>query len=210
MGSKPKNPGPTEQERALSKDAARRWNDYVERYIPVENEFMRRNEATPQKMMAARGVANADAGLVAHGLQGQMNTALASQGAAPGSGRAMGAATDLNSAWAEASGLGQGAMQQGVIDQSLAGKQKLATFGRGLDSNVQLGMGQAAETAHRANMSAFENKVNKSNFMTHSLATGAGLGLMAGNSYFGNKPVSNWDESSFFKLSEQTPGRYWQ
>jgi len=172
MGSKPKKPKASEHEKALTKDAASRWNDHVTRYVPVENEFIKRSKATADKVMAARGIANADAGLAMGKVKQQQELGLASQGAAPGSGRAVMAGADLTEAYAEASGAGQAGMQQAVFDQQQNATVKMAAFGRGLQDQSALGLGNAARTAQQGVMEGFERKIDRRNF---NMSTAAGL-----------------------------------
>lgn len=185
IGKSPKKAKASEQEKALAKDSATRWNDYVTRYVPVENEFIKRTKATADKVAAARGIANADAGLAAGKAREQQELGLASQGAAPGSGRAVAAGADLNEAYAEASGAGQASQQQAVHDQEQNVKVKMSAFGRGLQDNTALGMGDAARTAQSAVMGKFERKVNQSNFM---LNTATGLAGFGATKFLGPKP----------------------
>ena len=52
------NPGASSQERGLAKRAANNWNDYLSRYRPMEDEFIRRSAATPGVRAEQRGIAN--------------------------------------------------------------------------------------------------------------------------------------------------------
>jgi hypothetical protein len=177
MGSKPKTPKPSSHEKALAKDAATRWNDYVERYVPVENEFVKRTKATADKVAAARGIANADAGMAMGEARQQQELGLAAQGAAPGSGRAVMAGADLTEAYAEASGAGQAGMQQAVHDQEQNAKVKMAAFGRDLQDQSALGLGNAARTSQQEVLGKYERKIDQRNFNTNTAAGFAGLGI---------------------------------
>lgn len=170
---------PTDEERGLARDAARRWNDYVDRYVPVENEFMRRLEVTPNMEAGARGQMHADARQAQGQLAGDMHLGMSNQGVAPGSGRAVMARGDLEGATLAASGLAGANKVQGLYDRRLAGQAKMAAFGRGLQDQASMSLAQAGARATDAGTRALGQRVDGRGNLMAGLA-GAGAMYAAG------------------------------
>jgi hypothetical protein len=190
MGSKPKKQGPTEQEKALAGDSAHKWNDYVNRYIPLENEFVNKTKATDDKVASARNMVNADAGM-AHGqAQQAANAGLSSQGAAPGSGRAAMGNAALGDARGAAGGLGQAQAAQGVHDREQGARVKMSAFGRDLQDSTSLSLANSGRRATSTMLDKYQQKLDhrQSMISTGLSAAGAGVGAMnkggAGSSGF--------------------------
>lgn len=187
MGSKggSKKAKPTAQERALAKDAAAKWNDYVERYVPVENEFVERTKASDDKVAAAQGMVNADANMAHAQAAEQARAGLASQGAAPGSGRAALSQTSLEDARGASSGEAQAIATQGVHDQEQNARVKMSAFGRDLQDNTSLSLGQSGRRATDAAVAKMKRKTDQRNAMISTGLSAAGAvvgGLNKGGS----------------------------
>lgn len=178
MGS-PKKPKPTPGERALAEDGVYKWNDYVDRYTLTENKFVESNQATPDKVAAARNVVNADAGMAHGDAVKAADEGLSAQGVAPGAGRSALGHSGLADARAEAGGLGQAIAAQGVYDRQQAAGVKMSAFGRNLQDNTSLALNDSARTAHRAMLNKYETEVNQRNSMFGTAASAAGAGLSA-------------------------------
>jgi len=131
-GSGGNTPKPTESEKALTKVASERWDDYQTRFKPLEKDLIKKTEATGFKRDQAAGVANADVQIAAGGLNPTSNpVAIASR----------------NNAVAGASGIAQAGGSQAVDNVDQAGKLKMAAFGEGLADNSVLGTANATRRA---------------------------------------------------------------
>lgn len=169
-------PRTTSQERSLAKNAANEWSDYVQRYIPAQNEFLRQLEVTPGMEGAAHSQVHADARIAQGGHAQQMHAGLSSQGVAPGAGRSVMARGALESGTREASGLGGAAMAQGLYDREIAGKTKMTAFGRGLTDTASLSTAQAGQRATSAGISAMQRRIDERNNLKGLAVGAAGMG----------------------------------
>lgn len=172
IGDKPDTPGPTAQERALAKRAAREWNDYVDRYIPLENEFIERTKATDDVVASLRGAANADTNM-AYG-EAERNARRE-----PGSGRDTAGVMRRATARDKASGLAQAFSQQAAHDREQKARVKISAFGRGLADQSTMSLGSQASRATEAALQEFEQDVARDNQLTQAALYGLGAGFPA-------------------------------
>jgi hypothetical protein len=210
MAKKPKTPKATAQEKSLAKNAANNWNDYVERYIPVEDEFAKRTQATDDKVAQQRGIVNADANMAYSKAADAAQKGMAAQGAAPGSGRAALGQASLADARGSASGLGQAFAQQGVHDREQNARVKMSAFGRGMADQSQISLGDQARRATGEALNAFGRKIdNQNNMMKLGLgAAGMGVQYGMGQGMFNHSGVSGVRRGSQqdMMLADQTRG----
>ena len=195
MGS-PKKQGPTKQERALASDSAHKWNDYVERYIPLENDFVNKTKATDDKVAAARNIVNTDSAMAYGGAVGAANAGLSSQGVAPGAGRSAMGHSALQDAHGAASGLGQGIAAQGVHDREQAARVKMSAFGRDLQDSTSMSLESSGRRATGAMLDNYSRKLDSRQSMIRT-------GLSAASAGIGGMNKGGALDSSGFNLSGQ-------
>lgn len=143
--SKPKKPKPSAEEKALARNAAKDWNDYQQRFVPVENSFIA--ELTPDKGEVAqlRGRQAADIAQAQKGADASLVSASAAGGL--GAGRSVMARHSQSLGGAKArSGAVTGA-DTALRNRKLAGMMKMAAFGRGLNDSRQVSSISAAGDA---------------------------------------------------------------
>lgn len=184
-------PKPTEEEKALAERAAREWNDYIDRYIPLEDKAIELSSPKPGDIDRLRGEASATAAL---GLRGAHATAVnknLQRGAGLGSAAT---ATDLaepSRVFGSAVGLGAAQAERAVKDRELAAKTKLTAFGRGLGDQSTLGLSRLGSDSTRARILEYKGDVEKDMQQTELLGTLAGVGASYGlqrlDDYMANK-----------------------
>ena len=179
-GGGAETPQPTAQEKALAQVGAEQWNDYARRYAGpggVNEQFIAKTRATEGGRMAAAGQVGADAAMAAHqAKQGTVSAGLA-RGISSVSGASIaGKAKDVTTL-AGAEGRAKAQAVQGVDDAQLAADLKLASFGRGLSSDAQVGLqrntARATELLNKSAVSRFQEK------QALMGAVGTGVGMYA-------------------------------
>ena len=98
MSGGPPKAKPSENEKALAGVSANRWNDYVHRYIPLENKFLKDVRTTDGERAAVGGQAAADAAMGFSGAEGKAVQRGLAGGAQVGSGRSTMALAGLSRA----------------------------------------------------------------------------------------------------------------
>ena len=140
--------GETVAQRAAANHAANLLVDYKKRWLPVQQRLGQQIQAMGAPDSAARrgaaGRASTDNAIAFSKAQGAVESRLAAQGAAPGSGRAIAAGEGLNEDAATSRGLGMMVADQHIDDAYLAGLGALAATGRGERAAVGDSMGRIA------------------------------------------------------------------
>lgn len=177
-GSKPKDPGPTAEERALASRAANEWNDYIARYVPLEDLALKQAAYDPKKTLQLRGESVAMAAIGTKGEAGANVKRTLQTGAGLSSAMTRAAAEDPVLAQASASGLGAALAEQAVQDRSLQARQKLTAFGRGLSDQSSLGLSQLGRT--RTEEALTKYKAKQTEKAAKMEAVGTAIGFAAG------------------------------
>lgn len=190
-GSKPKDPGPTAEERALANRAANEWNDYLQRYVPLEDQAIALSEYNPDTVARLQGETSAMAAFGTKG-QTQQNIKQSLQsGAGLGSAMTRLGADEPVLAQASAGGLGAALAERSVRDRELQAKQKLTAFGRGLADQSTLGLSQHARTRTETALSKYQAKQNDRNSRLGAVGTALGFATAYGYDKLEDR-ISDW------------------
>lgn len=163
-GSKPKKPPPTAQEKALAQVSTEQWNDYATRFAPLNQELLDRVKATDGKRQAAAGIAAADVEQARTGQTAGTVAGLSAAGSKAGSGASNMAVFQGALSGGKARGLAQAAAVQGVDDNELAGKMKMASFGRDLTDDTQLSFEGSARRAAQDQIAQMKREADMNSF----------------------------------------------
>jgi hypothetical protein len=177
-GSKPKDPAPTQEEKALAERSANQWNDYLERYVPLEDQAIELAKYDPNKTARLQGETSAMAAMGTKGEAGKNVKTSLKAGAGLGSGMTRSAAEDPTRAAASAGGLGAALAERSVRDRELQAKQKLTAFGRGLADQSTMGLSQLGRTRTDEALTKYKHKQDEKN--EQLAAVGTALGFAAG------------------------------
>lgn len=192
MGSKPKAPGETAEQREMADIAAESHDDWRQRWLPLQQEFFEDVQDVEPRRMEAMGSANVDyQQAFGQAQQGLERNLMSGGGSGPGSGRfAMGLAGFAND---RASSMGQGMadVDSLIDDQYAAGLQSLVDIGRGERGQALQGMSNAADAAQRQaysdSQAAFGNRAANMD----AIGTVAGLGTAYGLKGMGGPKVGS-------------------
>lgn len=173
--SKPKTPGPTAEEIALSRDRATDFNDYQTRFVDAENAYVARNRASPGDISLAGGEASADVQQAATG--GDMTAVQRGMGAGilPGSGRSIMARAGIAAARGEGSGEAVARRVQSRKNQELAALLKMAAFGRNLSDTNRVATSQAAQQGTQTAIDSMASKLKRQEMWGEAIGTGIGM-----------------------------------
>lgn len=171
-------PAPTTDEKELARKAALEWNDYVERYTPLEDKMIELATPRPGDVERLRGEANA---VAAAGLSKDFQATAAkrlARGASPaGLGAAIG---ELSDAQGQAAGAGLSKAEAAVKDRELKTKTKLTAYGRGLQDQSMLGLSRAAQDSTRLAIESFKAKQKEKDARMEALGTALGVAASYG------------------------------
>jgi len=180
MGSKPKAPGETAEERELAGIAAESYDDWRQRWLPLQQEFFEDMQDVEPRRMEALGSANADYAQAFGRAERGLESSLMAGSGGPGSGRFAMGLGGFSLDRAQSTGQGMADVDSLIDDQYAAGLQSLIDMGRGERSNALQGMSQAADVAQRQAFSdaqtAFSNRAANMN----AIGTGVGLATAYG------------------------------
>lgn len=165
-GGGPKKEKATEQEKALTQVSAAQWNDYATRFAPLNDELLERVKSTDGKRSQASGVAAADVEQAAMGRTAKGLAGANARGATTGSGAQVMDLTKAGVAKGKARGLAQAAAVQGVDDNELMAKRKMASFGRELSDDTHLSFEAGAKRAAAEQIHQMKLDADQSEFMT--------------------------------------------
>lgn len=168
MSSKAKTTGPTEQERSAAELGVNQWNDYQERYVPLENQYIQQIQNMPSKAGELAGIANADVM--------QANPALDMRAG-------LGQLKDAHFNTGTQLGLATGKAAQSASDTQLRGLLKMSAYGRGLADTANNSLYSAGQTATQSAISQSKSQQQSSN----AWLEGVGLIAGAGTNYFTNQ-----------------------
>ena len=175
-GPKPEKPKPSAQEKALAEVSAKKFNDYVNRYLPAEDVYRRGLDVTASDINKVESDA---VGAAVKGLGSALvdKMTLAKKLAAGSSGSTALEVADLSSAMAGASGLGIAAGKRQLRQNRLRGLARLAALGRGLDAQAVSGLTGAGARATDVAIGEQSRRVEDAQNLSNALASAAGMYL---------------------------------
>lgn len=180
MGSKPKMPGETAEQREMADIAAESYDDWRERWLPLQQSFFEDTlDVAPRRRQALDTAATDYAqafGQAQRGLEGRLQ----GSGAAPGSGRyAMGLAGFANDR-AQSFGQGMADVDALIDDQYAQGLQALIDIGRGERTQALQGLSDAANLAQRRSLADAQNAFENRAAMQGAIGSAAGMATAYG------------------------------
>ena len=178
----------SEAEKQMAELAGEQWDDYKERFVPLENEFMgTMDEIRNERPLATGRAANTvtQAYDSAYDTVSMNNT---SRGADPSSGSSMMGLAEVGTREADDKAGAVVKADQSTENRYYAGQQQVVNMGRGVATEANLGMRtmaglDAAEARSNAQASATETSARVGAFGTVTGAAGR-AGLEKG--WFGN------------------------
>ena len=177
-GGGDQTPAPTAQEKALAKVGAEQWNDYAQRYAGaggVNERFIEQTRASASDRSAASGQVGADAAIAARQTKKSTARGGLSRGISSASGATLAEHSDDSSTLASTEGRARGVAVQGADDAQLAADFKLASFGRGLSSDAQVGLQRSTRRATNLVNQEAENKFREKQSYLEAAGTGIGM-----------------------------------
>ena len=139
----------TKEEKELARVAGEKWNDYVQRFIPFENEFINRIEVTDQDRQDLQGTVIGGANKAFSQVEKETLGHEIGKGAKPGSGRFYDALNRVMRKRGKSLGY-RGADAYNDMDSKRATNlQSAINIGRGKEADAFSGMGELASAAHR-------------------------------------------------------------
>lgn len=176
MAGSPKTPGATEQERALSEISARQWNDYRERYVPLQDSYLNEIRNLDNRTDELRGAAVADATMATEG----QPLAAVQMGKTVGSaGRGLAGGLDVLTARTGAQGLSMARAKQVSEDAKMKGLLGFAQLGRGIAADTTGNLTESASRATENTLASFDRSNERRNSMMSTASSFAGMGLSA-------------------------------
>lgn len=141
-------PAQTEQERELARRGAANYNDYQQRFVPLEQQFLDSVQFDQADVNRLRGEANASAASAVNGATQGVVTQTARTGI--GSGANTLAIAGVPLVQASAAGQGGAPAEAVVRNREIEGKTKFAALGRGYEHTANTGLVSAAQDATRS------------------------------------------------------------
>lgn len=182
----------TAEETALAERSATEFNDYQERFVPFENEYIEKisgldSEGRKEELA---GMANADATQAFAGVDKATVSKGLATGAGVGSGKTVMNMGDNSIAHADAMGEGMGMSAHTINDNKTKGLLKIAKHGRGLADTSMLGLSSGAKQAQA--LSATKAKV-AAEAADYNLDTAMGIAGYGAKAYnLRDKKTGDW------------------
>jgi len=206
MGSKPKAPGETAEQKEMAAIAAESYDDWRERWLPLQQSFFEDTmDVAPRRRQALDTAATDYAQAFGRAQQG-LESRLFGSGAAPGSGRyAMGLAGFADDR-AQALGQGMADVDALIDDQYAQGLQALIDIGRGERTQALQGLSEAADLAQRRSLADAQNAFQGRAAMQDAIGSAAGMaaayGLRGKATPAGGSPSSLSTYGSFDAIAD--------
>ncbi len=162
----------TDEERGLAEVGAAKWNDYQQRFVPVENQVMEQIRSTPSQANKVAGVANAD---------------VWQQAQVPSTDTSL---KGLVSAYDRQGSILANAVPkaaESTHDTQMQGMLKMAAYGRGLSDQASLGLYKAGANATQEAIAAAKAQDQSNNMWGEIGGTAAGAGMRGLLSRYGGK-----------------------
>ncbi|AXQ30438.1 hypothetical protein D0B54_17920 [Solimonas sp. K1W22B-7] len=180
MGSKPKEPGETAEQREMAAIAAESYDDWQQRWLPLQQEFFADTMDVAPRRRQALGSAGADYAQAFGQAQQGVENRLYASGAAPGSGRyAMGLAGFANDR-AQARGQGLAGVDAMIDDQYAQGLQTLIDIGRGERAQALQGLSEAANASQDRAIADAQRALGSRSAMLEAAGSVAGMAAAYG------------------------------
>lgn len=167
----------TAQEQALAQISKEQWNQYQERFVPFENEWIKnvRMDSGDQAKMA--GQVNSAVGSEYDKAAGEVAREQFAAGIDPSSGAYKAAMSGMSVGRGEATGKAKGVASQAVDDQTYIGLQNAIAMGRGQAAEAGRDMTTLAYDATGKAISDAKNKQDTRQTWVSSGMSAAGAGL---------------------------------
>ena len=157
--------------------AQQQWQDYNKRWLPVMQFYRDRTEGNlPARKEFAEGRADADVqrqyGNAAMGLE----SSLASSGSGPGSGKYLGALTDLAGSKGTELGLSRASADDAVQRQYEAGLSDIIAMGRGQQATSDQALASLADLSGQQAAASAQVAAQNAAGLGEAIGTGLGIG----------------------------------
>ena len=170
--SKPKEPGPTAQERALAEKGVKEFDDFKARFRPLTEDFVAKTRTSEGDRTAAAASVSADNAIANRDATGSAmrHSFVSGRNAAT-------MMTNDGVDTAAALGKAQGQAVQAADNQQTDANLKMSAFGRGLGDDADISARRAAQDATSSVIQRAENKFAERNAWKDGIATIAGAGI---------------------------------
>lgn len=203
MGAKSPEVKETPEQKELARIGKERLEFYTKNYMPLEREFISEvRGALPSMQRQARGIVNADNMQAFAPAQQQVEQALTTRGAKPGSGAFIGGTGGLASDRGSSRGQMMADVMQATRDQQQKNFSALTAQGQGQES---IGLNALSGVANIANRQAMiDAEASRAARAAVGQAVGTGLGLAAG---MYKKPAPERGSVDYFnEVTSKSPG----
>lgn len=204
MSKKGDKPKETAEEKALAQIGLERWQDYQQRFVPVENAAIGRvMDDINNPDMQGEGLANVSTQQAFSDLENQTTRGLTLRGARAGSGAFAGGLAGVNMDRVASSGLGQAGaygMQRGI---NISNLQNLVGIGQGQATGALQGLTDVADAASR--QAIMDARASAASRAALGQLVGTGAGYYFGSTY-GNTPTSNGTSPSGYNTTTSPTG----
>ena len=167
------------EERELGRIAIERWNDYQNRFVPVENEYIQSVQKTDSDFSEARGQTASAVQQAFAPAEIDLSNNLFAQGITPDSGKGISAVQALGRDRGLSMGTGLNETDVAVDNQHLQGLQNVVQMGQGQAADSLAGMGQVAADATRDSIDRANRSYQNRQAGLHLAGTVAGAGTQA-------------------------------
>lgn len=144
MSGKGKYVEQSEGERMLADLSEEQWNDYQDRFIPIENAYMERLDSIRDERPLATGRAAASTTQAFDAAHKDVMEGNMQRGAGPGSGRFSAGLADMAVAEGGSKGNAIVRADRDTEKRYYAGQQQIVNLGRGVATDANLGMRRSA------------------------------------------------------------------
>ena len=194
MAKAPKDPGPSEADRAQVEVSEATWTDYVERYRPAEAQLVKRAQYSAGERSRVRGEVSGDAAAAFKGLARKTVSASGQAGQKVGSGSLVAALAGNAGAQGEVTGVGKAAADLGGRLKSEGDKLGVTAIGRNVVAGVQTNLSQAAQ---RQTQVALQKSMLKAALQNQKIELGAavlGAGVRKGKGLYDKAQTAQQDQ----------------
>lgn len=169
----------TPEEKALGEIAVNRWNDYQQRFVPVENEYIEAVQKTDSDFSEARGRTTSAVQQAFAPAEDDLSDNLFAQGITPDSGKGVTAMNALGQDRGLSMGTGLNETDVAVDNQHIQGLQNVVQMGQGQAAESLGGMGRVAADATQDSINRANQSYQNRQAGLHLAGTVAGAGTQA-------------------------------
>jgi hypothetical protein len=172
----------TPEQKELAKIAVEKWNTYVDKYVPMENEFMRRVDDMNSEWQSNRvaGDANKSFNEAFSNAREVSEDNLFEAGINPNSGKFNAAAAGLEEEHAAKGGEGMTAALVEQKDNYTTGIGNLVKLGQGQSTDAQRGLSDVANNSARNAEASARNEFNEQSSNRQMIGTAGGIAARYG------------------------------